>query len=184
MFAVGDEEQIPHISLARSSDLILIAPATAQTIARLAHGLADDLLAAIVLASEAKIIVCPAMNSKMFLHAATQENIRKLQEYGYLVLEPESGLMACGEEGPGRLPEWHQVRDAVIAALTPQDLAGKTVLVTAGPTEEPLGSGPLPGQPLIGQDGLRHGRGGPAARRQGHPGQRSRPGWCPRPGLS
>ncbi|MCJ7603440.1 MAG: bifunctional phosphopantothenoylcysteine decarboxylase/phosphopantothenate--cysteine ligase CoaBC, partial [Desulfobulbaceae bacterium] len=73
-----------------------------------------------------------------YLHAATQENIRKLKEYGYLVLEPESGMMACGEEGPGRLPEWHQVRDAIITALTPQDLVGKTVLVTAGPTEEPL----------------------------------------------
>ncbi|MEW6288795.1 MAG: bifunctional phosphopantothenoylcysteine decarboxylase/phosphopantothenate--cysteine ligase CoaBC [Thermodesulfobacteriota bacterium] len=138
MFAAQDEERIPHISLARSSDLILVAPATAQTIARLAHGLADDLLAAIVLASEAKIVVCPAMNSRMYLHAATQENLGKLREYGYLVLEPESGMMACGEEGPGRLPEWHQVRDAIITALTPQELAGKTVLVTAGPTEEPL----------------------------------------------
>ncbi|MEW6520737.1 MAG: bifunctional phosphopantothenoylcysteine decarboxylase/phosphopantothenate--cysteine ligase CoaBC [Thermodesulfobacteriota bacterium] len=138
MFAALDEERIPHISLARASDLILVAPATAQTIARLAHGLADDLLAAIVLASEAKVVVCPAMNSRMFQHAATQENIRRLQEYGYLVLEPECGMMACGEEGPGRLPEWPQVRDAIIAALTPQDLAGQTVLVTAGPTEEPL----------------------------------------------
>jgi phosphopantothenoylcysteine decarboxylase/phosphopantothenate--cysteine ligase len=138
MFAAQDEERIPHISLARSSDLILVAPATAQTIARLAHGLADDLLAAIVLASEAKIVVCPAMNSRMYLHAATQENLGKLREYGYLVLEPESGMMACGEEGPGRLPEWYQVRDAIITALTPQELAGKTVLVTAGPTEEPL----------------------------------------------
>ena len=138
MFAVRDEESIPHITLARESDLILVAPATAQTIARLAHGFADDLLAAIVLASEAKIVVCPAMNCKMYLHAATQENIRKLKAYGYLVLEPECGMMACGEEGPGRLPEWVQVRDALIKALSAQELAGKTVLVTAGPTEEPL----------------------------------------------
>ncbi|MBI5558851.1 MAG: bifunctional phosphopantothenoylcysteine decarboxylase/phosphopantothenate--cysteine ligase CoaBC [Deltaproteobacteria bacterium] len=138
MFDSQDEEKIPHIRLARESDLILVAPATAQTIARLAHGLADDLLSAIVLASEAKIVVCPAMNSKMYQHAATQENIEKLKKFGYRVLDPESGMMACDEEGPGRLPEWAHVREAVIAALSPQDLAGKTVIVTAGPTEEPL----------------------------------------------
>jgi phosphopantothenoylcysteine decarboxylase/phosphopantothenate--cysteine ligase len=138
MFAERDEERIPHINLARASDLVLVAPATAQTIARLAHGMADDLLAAIILATEAIVIVCPAMNSKMYLHAATRENIKNLKEYGCLVVEPESGMMACGEEGPGRLPEWDQVRDVVLTTLTPPQLAGKMVLVTAGPTEEPL----------------------------------------------
>lgn len=138
MFSLPDEEKIPHISLARSADLVLVAPATAQTIARLAFGLADDLLSAIVLAGTAKVLVCPAMNSRMYLHAATQDNIRRIQGFGYQVLEPDTGLMACGEEGPGRLPEWSQVKNAVISALTPRDLAGKTVLVTAGPTEEPL----------------------------------------------
>ncbi len=138
MFSLLDEEKIPHISLARAADLILVAPATAQTIARLAFGLADDLLSTIVLASTSKVLVCPAMNSKMYLHDATQDNIRRIKEFGYQVLEPDTGLMACGEEGPGRLPEWSQVRDAVIRALTPQDLVGKTVLITAGPTEEPL----------------------------------------------
>lgn len=138
MFDRDLAETIPHINLARSADLILVAPATAQTIARLAHGLADDLLSTIVLASEAKIVVCPAMNSKMYQHAATQENISKIREFGYQVIEPETGSMACGEEGPGRLPQWQQVRDAVCSTLTPQDLAGKTVMVTAGPTEEPF----------------------------------------------
>ncbi len=138
MFDPEDAETIPHISLARSHDLILIAPATAQTIARLAHGLADDLLSAVVLAGEAKVVVCPAMNSKMYLHAATQENLAKLRKYGYLVIDPEHGSMACGEEGPGRLPEWDQVRNSVLGALSSGELAGKTVLVTAGPTEEPL----------------------------------------------
>lgn len=138
MFEAAEAETIPHINLARSADLILIAPATAQTIARLANGLADDLLATIVLASEAKIVVCPAMNSKMYQHAATQENLRIIREFGYQVIEPESGSMACGEEGPGRLPQWHHVRQAICCSLTDQDLAGKTVLVTAGPTEEPF----------------------------------------------
>ena len=138
MFDDGDDEKIPHINLARSHDLILIAPATAQSIARLAHGMADDLLSTIVLASEAKVLVCPAMNSKMFLHSATQENLAKLKSLGYQVIEPDSGQMACGEEGPGRLPDWHQVRNSVIGSFCHQDLAGKTVMVTAGPTEEPL----------------------------------------------
>ncbi len=138
MFEANQAEKIPHINLARNADLILIAPATAQTIARLAHGLADDLLSTVVLASEAKVIVCPAMNSKMFQHIATQENIQTLRRYGYEIIDPETGSMACAEEGPGRLPQWNSVRDAVISAVTPQDLAGKTVLVTAGPTEEPF----------------------------------------------
>ncbi|MFZ5765065.1 MAG: bifunctional phosphopantothenoylcysteine decarboxylase/phosphopantothenate--cysteine ligase CoaBC [Thermodesulfobacteriota bacterium] len=138
LFALEDQEKIPHISLARSADLILVAPATAQTIARLASGLADDLLSAVVLASSARVVVCPAMNSGMYLHAATQDNIRRIRGFGCQVLEPDSGLMACGEEGPGRLPEWAQVKDVVLQALSPRDLAGKTVLVTAGPTEEPL----------------------------------------------
>ncbi len=138
MFSGQNEERIPHISLARGCDLILVAPATAQTISRFAHGMADDLLAAIVMATEAKVVICPAMNSRMYLHPATQENIGKLKEYGYLVVEPDCGMMACGEEGPGRLPEWNQVREAIISTLTPQTLYGKTVLVTAGPTEEPF----------------------------------------------
>lgn len=138
MFEEQDAENIPHISLAREHDIILIAPATAQTIAKLALGLADNLLSTVVLASTAPVVVCPAMNSKMYLNAATQENIGKLKAYGRLVMEPDHGAMACGEEGPGRLPGWQQVRNLLIGALSPQDLSGKTVLVTAGPTEEPL----------------------------------------------
>jgi len=138
MFAEEGAEKIPHINLARQADLNIIAPATAQTIARLAYGLADDLLATVVLASKAPTLVCPAMNSNMFQHPATQANISRLKEYGYHLLEPSCGQMACGEEGPGRLAEWEQARQAILQILSPQDLAGEEILITAGPTREIL----------------------------------------------
>ena len=138
MFAADEAEQIPHIGLARQADAVLIAPATAHTIARLAHGLADDLLSTLVLATTAKVVVCPAMNSQMYRHPATQANLARLREYGYTIVEPACGTMACGEEGPGRLVEWEEARQAVLTALSRQDLAGLDVLVTAGPTREPL----------------------------------------------
>jgi len=138
MFAPGDEERLPHINLAREHDLILIGPATARTIARLAQGLADDLLSTLVLAASIPVIVCPAMNSNMFLHPATQANLRCLGNYGYRLVEPGCGQMACHEEGPGRLADWPVVRETLLATLAPQDLAGRQVMVTAGPTHEPL----------------------------------------------
>lgn len=138
MFAAEDAEQIPHIALGRSHDLLLIAPATAQTISRLSQGQADDLLTALVLAAQCPVLVCPAMNSAMFLHPATQHNLRQLLSYGYQVVEPDTGTMACGDDGPGRLAAWPQVETQVKKALQRQDLAGKKVLITAGPTEEPL----------------------------------------------
>ena len=138
LFAAAGSERIPHINLAREHDLVLIGPATARTIARLALGLADDLLSAVVLAARLPIIVCPAMNSNMYLHPATQANLRLLASYGYHLVEPECGHLACREEGPGRLPEWPVVREALFTALAVQDLAGRQVLVTAGPTFEPL----------------------------------------------
>jgi phosphopantothenoylcysteine decarboxylase/phosphopantothenate--cysteine ligase len=138
MFDEQGAETIPHISLARDCDLILIAPATAQTMARLAQGLADDLLAAVTLASKARVIVCPAMNSNMYSHPATLANIERLKSFGYLVIEPECGKMACGEEGPGRLVQWETARDIVLSCMAPQDLAGQQIIVTAGPTREPI----------------------------------------------
>ncbi len=137
MFEAEREGAISHISLAREADCILIAPATAHTIARLAHGLADDLLSTTVLAARVPVIVCPAMNVKMFEHAATRHNIERLKSLGYRVIDPDSGLMACGEEGAGRLPEWEQVAEYVLRDITRPDLAGQRVLVTAGPTREP-----------------------------------------------
>jgi len=136
MFSAEAPETIPHISLAREHDLLLIAPASAQTIARLAHGLADNLLATIALASSGPILVCPAMNSVMFRHPATQANLAAIKSYGYGILEPDCGEMACGEEGPGRLTGWENARQAILTAFAPQNLANEHVLVTAGPTRE------------------------------------------------
>ena len=138
MFAEGLEETMHHITLGRDADLVIVAPATAGTIARLAAGMADDLLTTTILASRAPVMVCPAMNSRMYLHPATQENIARLKRFGYQVLAPEEGLMACKEEGPGRLPEWEQVCDFFLRAVSKQDLLGEKVLVTAGPTREPI----------------------------------------------
>jgi phosphopantothenoylcysteine decarboxylase / phosphopantothenate---cysteine ligase len=137
MFADELSGSISHIGLAREADCILVAPATAQTIARLAQGQADDLLSTTILATTAPVLVCPAMNVKMFEHPATQKNLGLLQEFGYRVIEPESGVMACGEQGSGRLPEWEVVAEHLLRTLAQQDLAGQVVLVTAGPTREP-----------------------------------------------
>ena len=137
MFSAEAAGGISHISLGREADCILVAPATANTIGRLAHGLADDLLSTTILAARVPVIVCPAMNVQMYEHPATRKNIATLRELGYLVIEPESGLLACGEEGAGRLPEWNQVGEHVLRAVSKQDLAGQSILVTAGPTREP-----------------------------------------------
>lgn len=138
MFDEEPDKLMAHINLSRSVDFILIAPATAQTIARLAHGMADDLLSAVVLAAKRPVIICPAMNSNMLSHPATQRNIKRLQEMSYHVIAPDSGLLACGEEGAGRLPDWEYVREKIISLFCPQDLAGKRIVITAGPTREPL----------------------------------------------
>ena len=138
MFDAGHPERIPHINLAKSCDLLIIAPATADTIARLAQGRAKDLLSTIVLATSAKVLVFPAMNSNMYLHPATQSNIKKLEEYQYTVVEPDHGMMACGDSGPGRLPEWQTARSFISQILTPKDLKNINILITAGPTHEAL----------------------------------------------
>lgn len=137
MFAIERESSISHIALGRQADCIVVAPATAQTIARLAHGHADDLLSTTILAAAVPVIICPAMNVKMYEHPATQKNLSTLRSFGYQVVQPESGLMACGEEGAGRLPEWEEVCEYVMRTLSVADLSGQKVLVTAGPTREP-----------------------------------------------
>ena len=137
MFSAEQEGGISHIGLSREADCILIAPATAKTIAHLTYGLADDLLSTTVLAARIPVIICPAMNVQMYEHPATVNNLKILREFGYHIIEPDSGLMACGEEGSGRLPEWEQVAEYVLRQILSQDLAGQKVLVTAGPTREP-----------------------------------------------
>lgn len=138
MFDNRDDGSMAHIDLGREADIVVIAPATANTIAQLAGGLANDLLGTTVLATKAPVIVCPAMNSRMYQHPATQKNIQLLRGLGYLVIDPDSGTMACKEEGQGRLPDWEPVKEYLARSLSLQDLAGQTVLVTAGPTREPI----------------------------------------------
>lgn len=138
MFGEGKGEAMAHISLSDECDVILLAPATAHTIARLANGLADDLLSTAILANTAPVILCPAMNSKMLNHPATQRNIEILKSFGYIIVDPDAGLLACGDEGAGRLPEWERVREVLLGMLSPKDLLGQSVLITAGPTREPL----------------------------------------------
>ncbi len=138
MFDDAADRVMAHINLAREADAILIAPATAQTIARLALGLADNLLATVVLAARTPVIVCPAMNSCMLAHPATQENLARLRQLGYHLAPSGSGSLACGETGEGRLTEWDHAREALLAVFVPSDLTGRKVLITAGPTREPI----------------------------------------------
>nr|WP_321467164.1 bifunctional phosphopantothenoylcysteine decarboxylase/phosphopantothenate--cysteine ligase CoaBC [uncultured Desulfobulbus sp.] len=138
MFAADPEGVMAHIDLSREADLLLVAPATAQTIAKLACGMADNLLTTAVLAAKVPVVICPAMNTAMYTHQATQGNLRRLRELGYHIVEPGCGEMACGETGDGRLAEWECARETLLSVLQPRDLVGRKLLITAGPTREPL----------------------------------------------
>ncbi|OYV31299.1 MAG: phosphopantothenate synthase [Thiomonas sp. 20-64-9] len=127
-----------HIELARAADLIVVAPATAHILARAAQGLADDLLSTLLLAAGKPVLFAPAMNREMWLHPATQRNLAILRADGARICGPASGEQACGEVGEGRLVEPDDLLQDIIAALTPNSLEGRTVLVTAGPTFEPI----------------------------------------------
>src|ERR1700680_4419790 len=133
------ESAIEHIAVAQRTDLLLVAPATADILAKFARGIADDFLTTLYLATTAPVIVAPAMNVNMWNHPATQENIEKLRERGVNVVEPNEGYLACGMVGAGRLAGHAEILAAVRATLhSNKDLAGETVLVTAGPTCEDL----------------------------------------------
>lgn len=139
MFANSPDCAIPHIDLASRADLLVIAPATANVLAKLAAGLADDLLSATALAATCPVLVCPAMNAAMYQHPAVQKNLQVLESYGYHILEPASGRMACGTVGKGRLPETSVILEKIYQLLPPQgNLSGLKVLVTAGGTREPI----------------------------------------------
>ena len=127
-----------HIALADWADLLLVAPATAHTLARLAHGLADDLLTTLALATRAPLLLAPSMNVNMWQHPATRENVAQLTERGVHWVGPDSGELACGWEGAGRMAEPSEIADRAVALLGPRDLAGVPILVTAGGTREPL----------------------------------------------
>jgi phosphopantothenoylcysteine decarboxylase/phosphopantothenate--cysteine ligase len=129
---------IEHIGVAQEHDLLLVAPATANALAKFAHGLADDFLSTLYLAFRGPVILAPAMNNVMWEHAATQANLAILKGRGHTVVEPGEGFLACGTYGAGRLAENEKILAAVARAVAVRDLEGETVLITAGPTQEPL----------------------------------------------
>lgn len=131
--------QVEHISLAQRADLVIIAPATANVCAKLAHGLADDMLTTTVLACRCPKLIAPAMNTNMYENPVTQDNLTLLEKYGWEVISPASGRLACGAVGPGKLPEPVDLLQYILRHLAlPHDLAGKRVLVSAGPTQEAI----------------------------------------------
>ncbi|HEX8244194.1 MAG TPA: bifunctional phosphopantothenoylcysteine decarboxylase/phosphopantothenate--cysteine ligase CoaBC, partial [Longimicrobium sp.] len=137
-YAAGDPNL--HIRLAREADLVLVAPATANFLARAAHGMADDLLSAVLLATAAPVVLCPAMNDRMYAHPATQDNLLRLREFGYVLAGPATGPLAWGEgEGPGRMLEPDEIAAWAGRALEgATGLSGARIVVTAGPTREPI----------------------------------------------
>jgi phosphopantothenoylcysteine decarboxylase/phosphopantothenate--cysteine ligase len=140
IFSLDDEAEMGHIELSRSADLVVVAPATADLMAKAAHGLADDLASTALLATDKPVIMAPAMNVRMWLHPATHRNLNALQADGVRIIGPDEGPMACGEFGPGRMAEPEAIFQAIMSALagSTRPLAGRHVLVTAGPTLEPL----------------------------------------------
>ncbi len=140
-FEKDREFNVEHISYAKLADVFLIAPATANVISKIADGIADDMLTTTIMATKAQKVICPAMNTAMYENPLFQQNLKKLQNLGYLIVEPESGLLACGDTGKGRLAEPKEIVKEVDKLLTPNpDYRGKTVLVTAGATEEAIDS--------------------------------------------
>jgi phosphopantothenoylcysteine decarboxylase/phosphopantothenate--cysteine ligase len=139
LFSLTDESEMGHIELSRAADLVVVAPATANILAKMAAGLADDLASTLLLATDKRVLVAPAMNVRMWRHEATQANMATLAARGVLVVPPDEGPMACGEYGPGRLAEPPVILEAIIAALgVAGPLKGRRAVVTSGPTHEPI----------------------------------------------
>lgn len=140
LFDLTDEAEMGHIQLSRDADLLVVAPATADLMAKMAHGLADDLATTALLATDKPVLIAPAMNVRMWQHAATRRNLATLRGDGVMVIGPNEGDMACGEYGPGRMAEPEEILAAITAALAPtaRPLSGLRALVTSGPTHEPI----------------------------------------------
>jgi len=141
LFSLSGEAQMDHIALSRSADLVLVAPATADLMAKAANGLADDLASTLLLATDKPVMMAPAMNVRLWLHAATARNLATLKGDGVIFVGPDAGAMACGEFGPGRMAEPSAIFQSVVEAISrsgAKPLLGKHVLVTAGPTAEPI----------------------------------------------
>ena len=133
-----NDVSIRHIDWAKDADAVIIAPATADIIGKLANGIADDALSTFMLAVTAPVLLCPSMNSQMYASKAVQRNLSTLRADEYFIVEPEAGELACGDSGPGRLPGLKVILDRLLCCLAPKDLKSKKVLVTAGPTREPI----------------------------------------------
>jgi phosphopantothenoylcysteine decarboxylase / phosphopantothenate---cysteine ligase len=138
LFNESDETCFRHIEWAQEADIAVIAPSTANMIGKLANGIADDALSTFMLAVTCPRIICPSMNSHMYENRAVQRNLDILESDGYTILEPGTGALACGTTGPGRLPDPEMILDRIVYHLTKKDFSGKKVLVTAGPTQEPM----------------------------------------------
>jgi phosphopantothenoylcysteine decarboxylase/phosphopantothenate--cysteine ligase len=141
LFDLKDEAEIGHIRLSREADLVVVAPATAGLLAKMAHGLADDLATAVLLATDKRVLAAPAMNVRMWQHPATRRNMAALRTDGIVFVGPDEGEMACGEYGPGRMAEPPAILEAIealLAAKTAGPLSGRRVLITSGPTQEPI----------------------------------------------
>jgi len=138
LFNLIDEREIGHISLADKADLFLIAPATAGCIGKIANGITDDMLTTTVMATKAPVLIAPAMNVNMFTNPIYRSNEKKLRRMGYLFVPPVKGALACGWEGEGKLADPETIFEAAVSALTTKDLAGLTIMVTAGPTREEI----------------------------------------------
>jgi phosphopantothenoylcysteine decarboxylase/phosphopantothenate--cysteine ligase len=139
LFSLTDEAEMGHIELSRDADLLVVAPATADLLAKMAHGLANDLASTALLATDKRVLVAPAMNVRMWTHAATQRNISSLKNDGIAFVGPDEGEMACGEFGPGRMAEPMAIADAAARMLGAEGpLSGRRILVTSGPTHEPI----------------------------------------------
>ena len=138
LFDLTDEAEMGHIELSRAADLVVVAPASADLMAKMAAGLANDLASTLLLATDKRVLIAPAMNVRMWDHPATQRNLATLQADGVLSVGPNSGDMACGEYGPGRMSEPLEIVDGIAAALGEGPLQGKRILITSGPTHEPI----------------------------------------------
>lgn len=150
-----EHTQIGHIERAQKVDGVVVAPATANTLAKMAHGISDNVLLDILLAADPnRIIVCPAMNTAMWEHPATQSNIQRIREYGITIVEPTVGELACKTLGPGRLAPLEDILDAIKGLMSPKDLAGQKAVVTAGPTREHIDAVRFLSNPASGRMGL------------------------------
>ena len=138
LFDLTDEAEMGHIELSRSADLIVVAPATADLMAKMAGGLANDLASTILMATDTPVLIAPAMNVRMWMHPANQRNLSTLEADGVSLIGPDEGEMACGEYGPGRMAEPQAILEAIVARLANGPLSGKHILVTSGPTHEPI----------------------------------------------